>query len=104
MTAELARKNRTVRDGAVSEVPPQGAEQLQGLAVNSTVVEQDDALSDARGRVSQVEDARLAKLIDVWPALGDDVKAVILSLAGQRPDDVDDGSDVNAGVGSIRCG
>ena len=37
-----------------------------------------------------ISDARLVKLIEVWPALADDVKGEMLALAGLRPDDVDD--------------
>ena len=39
---------------------------------------------------------RSRRLIEVWRALSDDVKAEILSLAGLRPDDVDDFNDVTA--------
>lgn len=88
---DFARKNRTVRDGAVSEVPPQGAEQSQHLAGNSTVGNQGDAESDA---VCVVSDPRLARLIEVWPALAEDVKGEMLTLAGLRPYDVDDFNDV----------
>lgn len=87
-----------------TKCPRQGLNTPHDSRDNSPIGGQDDALSDARGGFSQVEDARLAKLINVWPALGDDVKAAILSLAGQWPDDVDDWSDVNAGVGSVGCG
>jgi hypothetical protein len=41
-----------------------------------------------------VADAELARLIEVWPALGDDVRGEILTLARLRPDDVDDFHDV----------
>lgn len=37
-----------------------------------------------------VSDARLVKLIEVWPALADDVKAEILGLAGYDVDDLYD--------------
>ncbi len=42
------------------------------------------AHSGARG------DSRLVKLIEVWPALTDDLKTDILTLAGLRPYDFDD--------------
>ena len=41
-----------------------------------------------------ISDARLVKLIEVWPALADDVKGEMLTLAGLRPYDVDDFNDV----------
>ena len=67
-------------------VPPTGVEPSQETPGNSTVVDESDSHSDSR----------LARLIEVWPALLDDVKAEILSLAGLRPDDVDDFNDVTA--------
>ncbi len=56
-----------------------------------------DAESDA---VCVVTDPRLARLIEVWPALADDVKGEMLTLAGLRPDDVDDFNDVTTGMAS----
>ena len=88
---QFARKNRTVRDGAVEEVPPVGAELSHESAGKSQVAEQGDAESDA---VCVVSDPRLARLIEVWPALADDVKGEMLTLAGLRPYDVDDVNDV----------
>ena len=60
---------------------------------NSQSNDQGDAESDA---VCVVSDPRLARLIEVWPALADDVKGEMLTLAGLRPDDVDDFNDVTA--------
>lgn len=37
-----------------------------------------------------ISDSRLVKLIEVWPALGDEVKAEILRLAGDGVDDLND--------------
>ena len=70
-------------------VPPTGVEYSQETPGNSTVVGEGDSLSDSR----------LVKLIEVWPALSDDVKAEILTLAGLRPDDVDDVTSDTASVG-----
>lgn len=61
---------------------------------NSTVGKQGDSRSDSLGVVS---DPRLAWLIDVWPALAEDVKGEMLMLAGLRPDDVDDFNGVDVG-------
>lgn len=61
---------------------------------NSTIGRQGDSQSDSLGGVS---DPRLARLIDVWPALAEDVKREMLTLAGLRPDDVDDFNTVNVG-------
>ncbi len=46
---------------------------------------QGDSQSDSLGGVV---DPRLARLIEVWPALADDVKGAMLTLAGLRPDNV----------------
>ncbi len=54
------------RNGA--DFPRESADVLEG-----------DAESDA---VCVVSDSRLVRLIEVWPALGDDVKSEILRLAG----------------------
>ena len=56
-------------------------------------VGQGDVKSDA------LADDWLLKLVEVWMALADDVKGEILSLAGLRPDDVDDFNDVTATLG-----
>ena len=56
-------------------------------------VGQGDVKSDA------LADDWLVKLVEVWMALADDVKGEILSLAGLRPDDVDDFNDVTATLG-----
>ena len=61
----------------------------------------DGAHSGARGDVT---DAQLARLIEVWPALSDDVKAEILALVGLRPYDVDDLGDVTSEVASVEKG
>ena len=55
----------------------------------------DSAHSGAR---NHVDDTGLARLIDVWPALSDDVRGEMLTLAGLRPDDVDDLNDAGVGV------
>ncbi len=57
-------------------------------AGNRGVDEESGAHSGARG------DSRLVKLIEVWPALADDLKTEMLTLAGLRPYDVDDFNDV----------
>ena len=88
--AGCARKNRTVRHGAAEQIPPTGAELSPESTGKSQVDGQGDANSDA------LSDDWLVKLVEVWPALVDDVKAEILSLAGLRPDDVDDFNDVTA--------
>ena len=72
-------------------MPPQGAEQSHDLPGKSQVAGQGDSQSDSLGGVS---DSRLARLIEVWPALADDVKGEMLTLAGLRPYDVDDFNDV----------
>ena len=72
-------------------VPPQGAELSHDPAGKSLVDRQGDAESDA---VCVVSDPWLARLIEVWPALADDVKGELLTLAGLRPYDVDDFNDV----------
>ena len=53
-------------------------------AGNVRVDEKSGAHSGARG------DSRLVKLIEVWPALSDDLKGEILTLVGLRPYDFDD--------------
>ena len=72
-----------------------GSELSQDSSGKSTVDEQGDAESDA---VCVVSDPRLARLIEVWPALADDVKGELLTLAGLRPYDVDDFNDVGTDV------
>lgn len=79
-------------------MPRRGAEQSQNIAGNSAIEAQDDALSDARRDLCQFDDARLAKLIDAWPALADDVKGQILTLAGLRANDADDLNGVTAAL------
>ena len=44
------------------------------------------------------------KLIEAWLALSDDVKAEILTLAGLRPDDVDDFNDATSETASVEKG
>ena len=68
--------------------PRRGAELSQESPGKSRSDWQGDSLSDS------LADVRLARLIEVWPALSDDVKAEILTRAGVRPDDVDDFNDV----------
>lgn len=75
-------------------VPPTGVEQSQDSPGISGSVAQSDALSDARGVLCHVDDVRLARLIDVWPALEDAVKGEILTLAGSWPTTLTTGSDV----------
>jgi hypothetical protein len=77
----------SLRNRHKSPVPPQGAELLQKSPGKSTVSWQGDSLSDS------LSDSRLAKLIEVWPALAADVKAEILRLTGF---DFDDFNDVTA--------
>jgi len=72
-------------------VPPQGAELSHDSAGKSLVDRQGDAESDADCVVS---DPWLARLIEVWPTLAEDVKGEMLTLAGLRPKDVDDLNDV----------
>ena len=56
-------------------MPPVGAEQSQDFGDKSTSSVPDDAFSDA------FSDSRLLKLIEVWPALSDDVRDAIRALA-----------------------
>lgn len=84
-----------------TEVPPTGAELSQDSAGKSTIDDQGDAESDA---VCVVSDSRLARLIEVWPALAEDVKGEMLTLAGLRPDDVDDFNDVRTDVAPVGDG
>ena len=77
---------------------------MQDSAGKSSGDGQGDAESDA---VCVVSDPWLARLIEVWPALADDVKGEMLTLAGLRPYDVDDFNDVGAaatlvGNGGVR--
>ena len=72
-------------------MPPVGAEQSRDLAGKSTVGDEGDALSDARGVLCQVDDARLVALIEQWPTLSDRVKGEILKLA-----EYDQTTEVNA--------
>ncbi len=79
-----------------------GSELSQDSSGKSTVDEQGDAESDA---VCVVSDPRLARLIEVWPALADDVKGEMLRLAGCCVDDLknDVVTDVElAGGGELR--
>ena len=41
-------------------------------------------------------DARLLKLIEVWPTLSDDVKGEIVRMAGLLPDDLNDVDDLSS--------
>ena len=84
-SAHSKKKAATPFGVRLSEVPPVGAEQLQDSAGKSRFGDQGDAESDA------FSDSRLVKLIEVWPALSDDLKAEILRLVS---DDVDDLNDV----------
>lgn len=52
--------------------------------------DQGDVKSDA------FSDARLLKLIEVWPTLSDDVKGEIARLAGLLPDDLNDVDDLSS--------
>lgn len=52
--------------------------------------DQGDVKSDA------FSDARLVKLIEVWPALSDDVKGEIVRLAGLLPDGLNDVDDLSS--------
>ena len=60
---------------------PRGAELSQESPGKSQVVGQGDSQSDSLGGVV---DPQLARLIEVWPALADDVKGEMLTLAGLR--------------------
>ena len=75
-------------DCSTSQLPDQGPNFVENSRGKPQSEVQGDSLSDSLG------DSRLAKLIEVWPALSDKVKAEILTLAGLRPDDVDDFNDV----------
>ncbi len=79
-------------------VLPRGVELSQDSAGNSRADDQGDSQSDS---LVVVSDPRLARLIEVWPALADDVKGEMLTLAGLRSYDVDDFNDVGAGVAPI---
>ena len=76
----------------LSELPPVGAEQTQELGDYSTSSIPDDAFSDA------FSDSRLVKLIEVWPALSDDVRDAIRALA-----DASASSDFGSAVRSGRA-
>ena len=82
----------------VLTVPRRGAEQSHDSPGKSQVAGQGDSQSDSLGDVS---DPWLARLIEVWPALADDVKGEMLTLAGLRPDDVDDFNDVRTDVAPV---
>ena len=79
-------------------VPPRGAELSQESPGKSQVAGQGDSQSDSLGGVV---DPWLARLIEVWPALADDVKGEMLTLAGLRPYDVDDFNDVRTDVAPV---
>ena len=81
-----------------SEVAEAGIETSTDFAGNSTIGRQGDSQSDSLGGVS---DPRLARLIEVWPALAEDVKGEMLALAGIRPYDVDDFNDVETDVAPV---
>ena len=63
-----------------SKVPSVGAEQPLHSAGKSMVDGQGDALSDACSHLSQVDDARLAVLIECWPKLSERVKVEISQM------------------------
>ena len=67
--------------GSNFSVPRRGAELSHESPGKSQVAGQGDSQSDSLGGVS---DPRLARLIEVWPALADDVKGEMLTLAGLR--------------------
>lgn len=71
-----------------------GLETSTDFARNSTIGRQGDSQSDSLGGVS---DPWLARLIEVWPALAEDVKGEMLTLAGLRPYGVDDFNGVSVG-------
>ena len=77
----LSVSSRDIRN---LSVPRRGAEQSHDSPGKSTADAHDDALSDA------FSDSRLVKLIEVWPALSEDVKEKILGLAGHDIDDLND--------------
>ncbi len=64
-----------------------GLETSTDFARNSTIGRQGDSQSDSLGGVS---DPWLARLIEVWPALAEDVKGEMRTLAGLRPYDIND--------------
>lgn len=72
----------------LTRIAEAGLETLQDFTGNSRVLISGDADSDA------LLDSRLARLIEVWPALADDVRSEILRLAGLRSYDVDDFKDM----------
>ncbi|MFM9961557.1 MAG: hypothetical protein ACKV2Q_10060 [Planctomycetaceae bacterium] len=78
--------------------PRQGLNKVEISRENHAVDGQGDSQSDSLGGVS---DSRLARLIEVWPALADDVKGEMLTLAGLRPYDVDDFNDVRTDVAPV---
>ena len=78
--------------------PRQGLNTSQDSAGKPHVDRQGDAESDA---VCVVSDSRLARLIEVWPGLAEDLKGEMLTLAGLRPYDVDDFNDVTAEADQI---
>lgn len=57
-----------------------GFELCENLHEKQSLEEQGDALSDARGGLCQVDDARLAGLIECWSRLSEQVKVEILGL------------------------
>jgi hypothetical protein len=70
----------SIREDQSQIVAEAGLETSQELPGNSTVSWQGDSLSDSR----------LDKLIELWPALANDVKAKILTIAGLDVHDFDD--------------
>ena len=66
-------------------MPRRGAEQSHESTGKSQFAGQGDSQSDSLGGIV---DSRLARLIEVWPALDDDVKAEIVRLARYDVDDV----------------
>lgn len=81
-SAHSKEKSATPFGVRLSEVPPVGGELSLEWPDKSKVCDPGDSLSDSLG---DVFDPWLARLIEVWPALGDDVKGEILTLAGLRP-------------------
>ena len=71
-----------------------GLETSSDFAGNSTIGRQGDSQSDSLGGIV---DPRLARLIEVWPVLDDDVKAEIVRLASYDVDDLNDLTTVPVG-------
>jgi hypothetical protein len=93
----IASKAKTLRNsgGFAENVGDTGFDSPSNSSGNPANPSRDGAHSGARNRV---DDTWLARLIDVWPGLSDDVRGEILRLAGLRADDVDDLNGVGAAV------